>query len=102
VRQRSALKDARFLRKLGKRLGIPGAGLPRILATVRQLKADAASRTSAEPSNASQPAALAGDGSLDALLRMIESMQPVAGSIKDWHKPQPVELTGPMRALRNE
>lgn len=101
--QRSALKDARLLHKVGKRLGIPGAGLPRIIATLQRLRAEAEKTAAREPASASArpPIALRSDMSLDELLSVVDSMRPVAGLIAAWHKPQPVDLTAPMRALRD-
>ncbi|MEQ1686798.1 MAG: hypothetical protein ABL916_24355 [Burkholderiaceae bacterium] len=101
--QGSALKEARLLRKLGKRLGIPGAGLPRIIATIQTLKAaadEAAARKASSAAPTLQPIAVRGDMTLAELLSVVDGLQPVAGSIAAWHKPEPVELTAPMRALR--
>ncbi len=103
--QRSPLKDARLLHKLGKRLGISGAGLPRIIATLQRLKADADAKAAAahDPSSPAcivSPLPLRADMSLDELLSIVDGLQPVAGSVKTWHQPQRVKLTSAMQALQ--
>jgi hypothetical protein len=91
---RSALKDARLLRKLGKRLGLKqGATAAHIIAALEALMARGTTPRVDVPM-------VAGKIDLPALLEMVSAMLPVARDVAKSGKLPAVALTPPMQAFK--
>ncbi len=97
----SPLKEARFLRKVAKRLGLHvGATAPRVIEEIRRLIADNDREQAANATPTDHVARLAAAADLEALLDQVAALRPVRQALDGAAAAQPVPLPEPLQALR--